>query len=1366
MYFPVGRRWFTGLRGLRLGAIGPPLAVAAALVAALVWFDKFWIPAQQQYLNERNLRALRTISEQIKAKVDNFDLAIDNALDSFEIQKGEIQKGNSELLQRYVKLFSPELEIVALFDPNRPPEGSVTAGDPPNVLIKRDEGRNYLYVGYLHQTAHREGQSPVALIARGDIERIAARLLTRSDFDALLLVDGKGATIAQHSSSGLEFANVDKLRDRGQDATSTTPPAAFDRMRGTTNMAIVTIGAADYVLYTQPVQLSLMHDDKQDKTGAPAAEEWALCGLLRLNRFRAASSAIPTTYWLWCGAALALVCFAIPLLKLRILSPRERLRRVDGVSVAAASFMMMALAAFTVLDLRVFGAIVPAAIDNRLQAVAASISTHVQQEAEAIARQMTAFEGEELWRRQMGYQREPHHTLPELREHLGPGKGGNVKFDEHERQWRCNPSWSCRSGVLPQLGEMDYPFFKMVMWDDDAGWQRVKWSTSPVITPFINVAYPKPSYFDELARARRLSSSDSSVPTSGVSVVLSPNTGEKLTLFWRALPPWGDVNHNSPPPDLIDEVLAATPVSLTRPVLPHNVQFAVVDSQGRVLFHSDSARSLVENFFQESEDSPKLRSLVAGRDSKATSARYLGRLCRFYVTPLDMTLAGDPSPLGDPRPFWNPGWSLVVFQDAAVVETANIQTINLALSMFAAYTLALGVTWALLGTLWPSALMKWLWPDPDKGPQYCYAAIVGAALGFVCLGARALLTPPMLVSAAAVLIVCATATMLLIVRVVPRSSRASATWPTDFFMARASVLFLLAVVPAVLCFHVAYDFHADLVVKRAQSRLASDLDDRARRIGTEAQGMAICRESDPGSQPCAKVGPIVKRRTMKTLWDVDIPVTEPREAAASSDKGVASTILQSFLMLAYRPYNDTAADLLMTSLSQPSQGLDMWRPTLGPDGKPVAFTPPEVATQSRFAPEVAPKSPIDVAFWLIVLTLLGVAYALARYVFQPLFALDMKPRPSLTAAPEMADDTSLLVIGPPGSGRTERLRRNPRVRIFDVRSLTFVDDPMEVAPSSPVQISSAADHGPTIEEQRANWPESIYDATSQPNIVALDHLEYRFDDENFRGQMLECLESTIYGRGSTIWCSSVRDPMEILDALDPPAQDRCRWARLFEGFRHEYLGVRVDRPRANALELLLARRRDRLAPDVRTLIVSECEVAPELLTIGENLGCRLPVDVPVSAEAVLAEISRAAVRFYEAVWDGCSIDEKVALHQLAEEGLVNPNNPEAVSRLLGAGLVRRDPMFRVMNETFRQFVLGAASPQTISAWEREGVLVPWGTIATTGVTVAFGLAGLLLLTQEQLVDAWIRYVPTLAPSIPTVWKVLASAQKGRIDVTA
>ena len=136
------------------------------------------------------------------------------------------------------------------------------------------------------------------------------------------------------------------------------------------------------------------------------------------------------------------------------------------------------------------------------------------------------------------------------------------------------------------------------------------------------------------------------------------------------------------------------------------------------------------------------------------------------------------------------------------------------------------------------------------------------------------------------------------------------------------------------------------------------------------------------------------------------------------------------------------------------------------------------------------------------------------------------------------------------------------------------------------------------------------------------------------------------------------------------------------------------------------------------------------------------------------------------MWRACSAAERLTLVQLAEEGLVNPNNGAAIARLLSAGLVRRGPSFRVMNETFRRFAAGAESHTVIAAWEREGVRVPWGTIATTGVTVAFGLAGLLLLTQEQLVDAWISYVPALAPAIPTMWKVLASAQKGRLEVPA
>ncbi|PYS18308.1 MAG: hypothetical protein DMG11_33660 [Acidobacteria bacterium] len=82
-----------------------------------------------------------------------------------------------------------------------------------------------------------------------------------------------------------------------------------------------------------------------------------------------------------------------------------------------------------------------------------------------------------------------------------------------------------------------------------------------------------------------------------------------------------------------------------------------------------------------------------------------------------------------------------------------------------------------------------------------------------------------------------------------------------------------------------------------------------------------------------------------------------------------------------------------------------------------------------------------------------------------------------------------------------------------------------------------------------------------------------------------------------------------------------------------------------------------------------------------------------------------------------------------------------------------------MNKTFRRFVLHDLQSDGLLAWEHEGVRLPWSSIATTMLTVALSLIGVLLLTWQQLVDAWIGYVPALAPAVPTVLKLFASVQR-------
>src|SRR5262249_4481625 len=152
-----------------------------------------------------------------------------------------------------------------------------------------------------------------------------------------------------------------------------------------------------------------------------------------------------------------------------------------------------------------------------------------------------------------------------------------------------------------------------------------------------------------------------------------------------------------------------------------------------------------------------------------------------------------------------------------------------------------------------------------------------------------------------------------------------------------------------------------------------------------------------------------------------------------------------------------------------------------------------------------------------------------------------------------------------------------------------------------------------------------------------------------------------------------------------------RWVRLLADFRRDQVPIAIDAKRARALVATLNRVESRAAAEVRDAILRECLVAPELLTIGEQLACRLPDGAPPGAaafgvDAAVDAIGRAAEPYYAAVWDACSIDEKVALHQLAEEGLVNPNNADVVAGLMRTGLVRRDRGFALMNETFRRFV--------------------------------------------------------------------------------
>jgi hypothetical protein len=187
-------------------------------------------------------------------------------------------------------------------------------------------------------------------------------------------------------------------------------------------------------------------------------------------------------------------------------------------------------------------------------------------------------------------------------------------------------------------------------------------------------------------------------------------------------------------------------------------------------------------------------------------------------------------------------------------------------------------------------------------------------------------------------------------------------------------------------------------------------------------------------------------------------------------------------------------------------------------------------------------------------------------------------------------------------------------------------------------------------------------------LICIDHLEHRFDEPAVRDFMLSFLEDLIYRHKRRVWVAADREPLGQLrkvyetrpaattpeaDANSGPAVDLDRWARVFQSFRLEIVGV-AGQPISDGLEHALEAR---------------------------------------GFDAASAD------PYYRSVWSSCSSDEKLALRQLADEGVVNPRNHIVLEQLLRKGLARRDSTFRIMNDTFRRFIVRETPAEQVDAWD-------------------------------------------------------------------
>jgi hypothetical protein len=351
------------------------------------------------------------------------------------------------------------------------------------------------------------------------------------------------------------------------------------------------------------------------------------------------------------------------------------------------------------------------------------------------------------------------------------------------------------AGINPEatVGAWPYPFFETFALIDAAGMQQVKLATTTSVPSPINVA--ERPYFKAAASGRGWEH-PSMCPAPRrctLESVWSWTTGEPLAVLARpATPP------TSPGAPRFTAAAISIPMrSLIRPVLPPGFEFAVIDAQGQVLFHSDRQRNVSENLFEETDDNRRLRAQVAAHSAEPVNIRYWGAAYRAYVRPMQL-----------------PGAYVVAMAQKQRSWAINREWLVVALLFVLAYLLLwLAVA---LATLLPDA--SWIWPDQARRSGYFRVAAMCALLVAVAaLTAWRYDRNAMVLLGAALPLAAWCGTYALLRRRPPTASSSSGEPVAAYSAAALLLLVVLGAAPATLLFLASYQLHARSYIRNSQN---------------------------------------------------------------------------------------------------------------------------------------------------------------------------------------------------------------------------------------------------------------------------------------------------------------------------------------------------------------------------------------------------------------------------------------------------------------------------------------------------------------------------------------------------------------------